>query len=575
MSGQGKILAGLSVVMLLATPHPLFAQNVPSRDTAGAEQQRFEKDAKLKTVARQLEKETREPEEEAVVEESKPGAAGEEGPAFELKTIRYTGNDSIPSSELDAISAGYLKKKVGMKDLKELASRIKKEYRDQGFIGAYVYLPPQDVTTGDVQIAVIEGLVGEVEVKDNKWFSERVIKRMLGITSGSVLFYDQLRAGLSFLNRQRDLKARAVLKPGKEPKTTDVEVSVKDHFPIHVGTEVHNLGTRDTGRARWGASLTDTNVFGQMDQLTGRFQIGEGAVAVGARYNIPVHSSGTVLGFSYSYSHVKVGGDFKALNVKGDATSYGVDVYQPVYRKSYADIALTTGFDLKSAQNNMLGQKAGRDDLRILNTGINIETTDRYGKTYFPHSFHFGFSDFMGSSPKNHNGSVRANASSQFFIYRTSMIRYTRLPLGMMHSLRGSAQLTDFSLPPSEQFRLGGAFSVRGYSEGDYMADYGAFLCNEVFIPTYFFPKGWRLPHSKEMLRNQIQGVGFFDFGGGGLRSPLAGERDTRMLSGGGGGIRVHLFDKVFARLQWAGRTGSKPSTGSDGVFYYGVSAEY
>lgn len=575
MSRQAKTLSGLIIVLFLLSPQLLFAQNVPSRDTAGAEQQRFEKDAKLKAVARSLEQEAREPKEEKIVEEAAPAAAVEEGPMFELKSVRYSGNDSIPSVELDAYSSDYLKKKVGMKELKELAAIIKKEYRDRGFIGAYVYLPPQDVTTGNVEIAVIEGRVGLVEVKGNKWFSESVIKRMLRVASGNVLFYDQLRTGLSFLNRQRDLKAKTVLKPGKEPKTTDVEVNVTDHFPFHVGTEVNNLGTRDTGRARWGASLTDTNVFGQMDQLSGRFQIGEGALAVGARYSIPVHPSGTVLGFSYSYSHVKVGGDFKALNVKGNATDYGVDVFQPVYSKAYADIALTGGFNIKSAQNNILGSKAGRDDLRILNTGVNIETTDRYGKTYFPHSFHFGFCDFMGSSSKYHIGSVRANSSSQFFIYRTSLIRYTPLPYGMMHSLRGSAQLTDFSLPPSEQFRLGGAFSVRGYSEGDYMADYGAFLANELMIPTYFFPRDWKLPYSHQSLRNQIQGVAFFDFGGGGLRTPLAGERDHRMLSGAGGGIRIHLFDNIYGRAQWAGRMGSKQSTGPDTVFYYGVSAEY
>ena len=61
-------------------------------------------------------------------------------------------------------------------------------------------------------------------------------------------------------------------------------------------------------------------------------------------------------------------------------------------------------------------------------------------------------------------------------------------PAGMMLTLRGSLQLTPNRLSPSEQLRLGGAFSVRGYSEGDYLADYGGFVTNELSVPTYFFP---------------------------------------------------------------------------------------
>ncbi len=494
---------------------------------------------------------------------------------FQLKEVRFSGNESISSGELNGIVSGEIGKKVGMEDLRKLAEKVKTEYRDQGFIAAYVYLPPQDVTSGNVQIAVIEGKVGKVEIKGNKWFSEKVIRRMLGIAPGSVLFYDHLRAALSYFNRSRDIKAKAVLKPGAEQKTTDVEIDVKDQFPVHLGTDVNNLGTRDTGRARWGISLTDTNLLGQMDQASGRFQIGERAWSVGARYTIPVHSSGTTLGFTYTHSHVNVGGDYKAMNANGDADTYGVDVYQPFFKKSWLDAGGVIGFDFKSIENKLLGNKAGADELRILNVGLNLEFTDRFGKTYFPNYFHFGFSDFMGSSAKWNNGASRPGTGGQFVIYRSSLIRYTPIWNGIMHSLRTNFQLTDFALPPSEQFRTAGAFAVRGYQEGEYMTDYGAVVCNEIFIPSYFFPADWKLPYSNEPMRQQIQGVAFFDFGGGGLRRPMSSEKGSRMLSGAGGGLRIHLYDKVFARLQWGTRTGSAPTTtGSNSVFYYGVSAE-
>jgi hemolysin activation/secretion protein len=144
-----------------------------------------------------------------------------------------------------------------------------------------------------------------------------------------------------------------------------------------------------------------------------------------------------------------------------------------------------------------------------------------------------------------------------------------------MYTFRGQLQLTNTPLAPSEQLPLGGAFAVRGYPEGEYLADYGAFMANDLLIPTYFFPKDWKLPYSKEPLRQQIQGVTFFDFGGGVLRKPMNSEKDSRTLAGAGLGVRIRLFDKVYARIQWATPTGSKASNGSETAFYYGVSAEF
>ena len=248
---------------------------------------------------------------------------------------------------------------------------------------------------------------------------------------------------------------------------------------------------------------------------------------------------------------------------------------QPLVRRDWIELVANVGFDFKEIQNNVLGTRSGHDSLRILNLGLNSEFTDRWGKTYFPNSVHIGFSSFLGASDAHENSGTRVGSGAQFFAYRSSLIRYHRLPWGLTYAFRGQTQLTNDRLPPSEQFRLGGAFSVRGYSEGEYLADYGAFITNEIYIPSYFFPKDWKLPYSKQPIREQIQGVGFFDFGAGALRHALTGEEHHSTLAGAGGGVRIRLFDKVFARAQWATPTGSRPRNGDDSAFYYGVTSEF
>ncbi len=551
----------------------VYSADVSSRDTAGVEQERFEKEKRLDKQTRDAQSELRE--EEPVVEETEQKPSGvSPDVTFRLREVQVTGNEKISSDELIRLARDFIGRDVRLDDLNQIASRMKQDYRQKGFLAAYVFLPPQDVTAGRVEFRVIEGRLGQIEVKGNRWFSARVIRRMLNLGSGQVLFYRDLRAGLDFLNKKRNLKAKAILKPGEAPQTTDLEILVKDRFPVHLATDVNNLGTKNTGRTRWGISLTHENLLGQMDEAEGSFQIGKGAWAAGARYLVPIHPSGTAAGFSYAHSAVDVGGEFKALNVKGDASAYGLELLQPVIRGRAFDAGLNLGFDFKNVENRIGGRVSGKDKLRILNTGLDLDETDAWGKTYFPQSFHFGFSDFLGASHKIDSRATRENTGGQFFIYRSSLLRFQRLPLGMALVSHGALQLTPDRLPPSEEFRVGGAFSVRGYPEGEYLADNGAYLSNEVRIPAYFFPASWKLPFSKEPLRDQIEEVAFYDFGGGAVQNPAKGENEDKFLAGAGGGIRIHLFDKVYGRFQWAGRIGSKSTEGANSAFYYGISAE-
>lgn len=563
------------ILSLIAT----FVSSLPlahAVDFVGPEQKRYENAEK-----EQLAQHSQSPLSEAEVEtqETQEDLTEGGGTTFELRQIKFSGNEKFTDDKLQAVVKEFIGQKVSMTGLKRVAGKVKQFYRERGYIAAYVYVPPQDVNSGVVEFQIIEGKLGAIEVKGNKWFSERTIRRMSRLHPGSVVYYNDLRSALGFFNKNRDLKVTSLLKPGREPKTTDVELNVKDKFPVHLSTDVNNLGTTDTGKDRWGIGLTHNNLTGNMDSLSTRFQIGDGSLGTSARYVLPLHSSGTQLSLGYSYSHVNLQNEFKPLNIEGNAHTYSFDISQPVYSTTLAEEifmewTLNTGFDFKSIENKVLNAVTGKDEFRIWNLGATGEFTDKWGKLYLPNTFSFGFPDFLGASDVNESAASRPGTGGQFFIYRGQAVRYNRLPYDMLLTVRGSWQMTPDDLPASEQMQLGGAFSVRGYSESAYLADYGGIFSTEVMIPSYIFPEDWKLPYSSLPLRKQIQGVAFFDMGAGGIRHPLTGEADSRTLSGLGGGVRIHLFDRLYGRFQWAGRTGQKIGSGSDSAFYYGISAE-
>ncbi len=568
---------GRSLVILfflIAESSLLFADNGPQGESAGAEQRRFQEESDRQRRARSFRRKISDlPAEFAP--ETKIQEAPSEGPFFRIEKVKIVGNQNIPAEKLEPLFQDILQQEVSLQELQEVASKIKQYYREEGYIAAYVYVPPQKITNGIVEFRVLEGKLGKLKIVGNRWFSEKVLRERLHAAPDQAVRFEKLRSDLARLNRHRDIKTRAVLKEGVENETTDIEILVKDKFPWHLGADVNNRGTRNTGRSRWGVSASHTNLFGKLGEIGGRFQIGKRVWGAGGNLEIPVFSKDTRLGFSYSRSSVEVGGDFAALNIEGDATTYGLYLSQPVVYQKYVEASLGLGFDWKSVENRIFDQISGKDEFRVLRPEVNLSFNDPWGRTQTTHEFDFGFSSFLGASDKIDERATRVDSGGQFFIYRASLLRFHRLPGDWVFSFRGTAQLTPDRLAPSEELQLGGAFSVRGYPEAEYLGDYGAHLSTELLVPSFFVPESWHIPFWREPLRKQVQGVFFFDFGGAGVHDAFLGETKHRILAGTGAGVRVRLADHLFARFEWAAPVGSAPRDGSKMGFYFSISSEF
>ncbi|MSR78157.1 MAG: ShlB/FhaC/HecB family hemolysin secretion/activation protein [Candidatus Omnitrophica bacterium] len=563
-----KTTAVAVLVSFLLIQSQAFA-DVPAGTDAGSENKKFTEEFSQNPPAPSAEKK------EQPVEKPEAPAPQGNGARFRMNSIRIVGNEAISTDELNKIVSQLLNRDVNIEEIQEVITEIKKHYRSKGYVATYVSVPPQRIQEGVVELRVVEGKLGKIEITGNKWFSTKILNNKIQIEPGVVIKYDDLQSSLARLNENKDVRAKAVLKPGATPETTDIQIQVNDKLPVHLTGDVNNLGTDNTGKTRWGIQAVDTNLLGRMDQLSARVQLGRQAFSVGADYYMPLNSYDTRLGFSYQRSSVKVGGPFRALDIKGHASTYSPYLSQPIFDNKNWKVGARTSLDIKEIENEVLGQVSSKDRLRVWDLSLNIEETDKWGKSFFPQSFDFGFADFMGSSPKGNENAARTNTGGQYFIQRGSYIRYTRLPKNMMLALRSSVQMTPDRLPSAEQFRIGGAYTVRGYPEGDFVSDYGGTLSTEMYIPSYIFPKDWKLPFSKEPLRQQVQATTFFDFGAGANRHPTPGEHNNRTLAGFGAGVRVHLFDKVYARAEWAKPVANNPSNDDQSAFYYGVSVEF
>ena len=118
---------------------------------------------------------------------------------------------------------------------------------------------------------------------------------------------------------------------------------------------------------------------------------------------------------------------------------------------------------------------------------------------------------------------------------------------------RARAQVSDGTLPPVEQFGLGGLGSVEGYQTNSLLTDSGLFGSLEVALPV------WRWPQQKGLL----QLVPFTAIGYGWDRG-VSPQPTTNVLASVGLGLQLRLGEKFYGRLDYAQRLGRTPYPISD-----------
>lgn len=552
----------ITVFFILACAVPVFAQPpVPPGSEPGAEAERFQK--QTESEKKRFEQKKKVAKIQVQEKEEKPAA---EGISFILKEVKITDATLFKPEDFKPIYQPYLDKTVTFKDLQGITSKIEAKYKEKGYLTTAAYLPKQEIKDGVVQIAIAEGKMGELKIEGNKWFSASFIERYFHIKKNELLNLFKLQKDLLRLAQNQDLTIEPTVTAGKEKNTSDVILKVKDIFPWHAGVSVDDQGTRLTGKYRTSIYVRSSNVTGYGDSLFESTLLAANSVGQSASYDLPLGTHGTKLGFDFTYFHMKLGKEYSSYKITGDSFLYTPHLQQEIVLRENLSASVNAGLMIKSIKKYMASSTTSKDELRLPYFGGDLTSTDSFlggGQNSFSPKFVFGTTGFLGASTTGNPKAGRPGTDTGFFKYEQFLSRYQKMPLESYMQIRSQFQAASHSLPSSEQLQLGGANSVRGYPEGDYLADLGATLNLDWIFPMYLFPRSWKLPKSPVSLRNQIEPCLFMDLGGGKLKKVLPGENKDKFLMGMGGGFRVHLQNKIFLKLEWAQAVGDKPVAGA------------
>ncbi len=480
-----------------------------------------------------------------------------------IKNITVIGVTLLPDKEISKIITPYNNKELTMGDMETVVNLITDAYRQKGFITSRAYLPPQKIENASFEIRVLEGTMGSVEVKGNRFFKASLLKRKITLKKGEVFNYDTLRSDMVKINELPDRSAKAVLVPGKEAGTTDLVLDVKDRLPIHIGFDWDNFGSRYIDSQRYSVSFVDNNLTGFDDKLTFQYQMAQASryYLKNIRYTLPLDNEWDIGGYAM-LSRVKLGKEYEDQDVRGKSHVYGVFIDNYLMNTETVDFSLTYGFDYKDSINHQNGAMTSHDRLRIAKFGLDLDVTDNFGRTIVTNEAAWGIPNIMGGS-KTKDSETSNGAGGKFFKDTMNLLRLQKMPFSSAILWKNQIQLSPYVLPSSEQFQMGGITNVRGYPPAEAIGDRGYSTTVEWSFPPYLFPKNIKVPLSKANFYDAFRFVAFYDWANSRLKKPAAGDKKTMTLSSLGCGIRFNLPEDLSLRVEVAWPLDDK--TPSDG----------
>lgn len=447
----------------------------------------------------------------------------------------------------------YWDQPVTLKSLNSLTRELVLFYRQNDQPVINVILPEQDITSGVVQLLVLEGRLGHVKAEENRWFASKALEGQVRLRSGEIVGEKRLTEDLEWLNENPFRQVNAIFTPGQKTGETDLILKTKDRFPVRFYTGYEDSGNDLTGDERILAGVNWGNAFGLDHQLN--YQItGDGhfnkLLAHSGSYMVPLPWRHRLAVFgSYVTSHADTPNPL--IELKGKSFQVSGRYTIPLMSFDPYKHEFTVGADFKQSNNNLEFGGA-----RVFNTTTDIaqcvldyssSVKDPFGKTTFDASLFYSPGDLTRRNRALDFQAARNLATPNYKYARFSLEHLTRLPWDFTWTIKAGYQVADGNLLGSEQMGLGGYSTIRGYDEREANGDGGYLVSTEIRTP----PISLAPLVNSSFVKDQFQFLGFFDYGTTENHTLLLGEDPHIQLASIGPGIRYSISPYLSLRFDY------------------------
>ena len=468
------------------------------------------------------------------------GAKAEDTGRFYVREYRVEGSKRLEKIQVEEAVYPFMGPGRTPEDVEQARVALEKIYHEQGFQTVSVSIPEQDPRRGVIRLQVSEGKVGRLRVKGAQWFlPSRIRSEVPSMAEGQVPNLDQVGKEMIALNRMADRRVTPDLRPGVEPGSVDIDLTVEDTFPLHGSLELNNRYSADTTPLRLNGALSYGNLFQLGHTLGANVQVApedtEDALVYSAYYLARTSDTMSLMltGTKQDSDISTLGG--AAVAGKGEIVGLRAMVDLPNAEKFFHNFNF--GIDYKNfAEDIVIGKDTISAPIEYYPLSANYAASWIAEKSFTELNTSLNLNlRGMGSDTADYE-EKRFNASGNFIYLRGDLAHTRDLKGGAQAFGKIQGQVAGQPLINSEQISGGGLGTVRGYLEATALGDNGIFGTVEYRTPT-LIGRGDTSPNPADEWRFHA----FADVGMVGIYDPLSGQKKRTGLSSLGLGSRIQV----------------------------------
>ena len=483
----------LPLVLLLCAP--VFAQ--PDVERANREAQRLllEEQQRLAREREQLERRPRTEGADLQPQNTEPAAASG---CFAIRSVVLDGATQLDPADIEALTAAGRGDCISLAQINAVMQAITNHYLVRGFTTTRVYLPEQDLSSGELRLLVLEGLIEGFGLEGEGVHLGTAFPGL----EGKIFNLRDIEQGLDQINRLRSNSATMDIEPGSVAGASRVVVRNAPRKRWSVNLASDNTGSASTGRDLVSAALSLDNLLGINDffNLSGRLNTDADrdsklAQSLSLLYSIPYgYWTFTLTASEFDYVS-QVQGSVTTFNTSGKSTNQALRVDRVLFRDRDTKVSAVSNLTVKSARNFLNGTLLETSSRRLATVDLGVSASTRTPGAFLSGDIAwvrgldaFGaLRDVPGQSPtapRAQFDKIVLNASA------SGSVPVAGRALTWVSSV--SAQRATDTLYGTEQFLIGGPFSVRGFRKFSISGDSGLWWRNEAAMPVTVGQTQWR-----------------------------------------------------------------------------------
>ncbi|MGR3897323.1 ShlB/FhaC/HecB family hemolysin secretion/activation protein [Pseudomonas sp. 1176_21] len=434
-----------------------------------------------------------------------PASTPEDTRCFTIRHIVLEGAEHLGEREQRRLLEPYEGQCLGVGQLNALLKVVTDHYLNRGYITTRAYLPQQDLSSGTLQITVVEGRLDGLD--SSSLASPRELAMAFPGTTGEVLNLRELEQLVDQLTRLPSRQAQLELVPGDEVGSSRVQLQGQRDKPWRVSATRNNDGDRSSGEQQMGLGLDWDSPLGLADQFS--LRANQDAVSDHWRHsdsqylNYSVPWGWWTFTYSYNQSYYRTRDDSSGFPFKldGDSQMHQLRVERVIHRDALSKTAVNLGISHLRTNNYLDDSLIDVSSTRLSESQLGVNHGRRIGTAFLnlDAGWQQGIGAFDAQGAGDPHGNEPVARYNKYSLTLSYLQPFTLWGEAFSFDSLATGQRSEDPLYSPQRISVGGLNSVRGFKQQTLTGNSGGYWRNQL---------RWRRPVSWAPLQPFVQEYG-------------------------------------------------------------------